>query len=110
MRCQERMPRGGACAAQLCLLGETKLWRKSDLKLREDNDELSRRLAMLERGHPAGAPEKAKLVDADDGMFDQARPRPQGSGFRLDVGTLERGHPAVAPLKAPVEGQAGGCG
>ena len=54
-------------ALQVCLVGETRLWQKSDLKLREDNDELSRRIAMLERPQMA-AP---KLVDADDGVFDQ---------------------------------------
>ena len=73
----------------MSLLGETKLWRQADLKLREDNDELSRQLTMLgkrvnivskqlamrEQGSPAGSPEEAKLMDTNDGMmFDQVRP------------------------------------
>ena len=37
----------GASALQVSLLGEIKLWRQADLKLREDNDELSRQLTML---------------------------------------------------------------
>ena len=52
---------------QMCLVGETRLWLISDIKLREDNDELSKRLAHIEH---AGAPD-GKLAEGDDKLFNQ---------------------------------------
>ena len=48
-------------------MGETRLWVLNDIKLREDNDELSRRLAHMEQMGTGNL----KLVEAEDGMFNQ---------------------------------------
>ena len=57
----------------MCLVGETRLWMVSDIRLREDNDELSKRLAQVEH---AGSP-NPKLMGGDDRgedkLFDQVR-------------------------------------
>ena len=56
---------------QLCLIGETRLWMKSTIKLREENDDLSRRMASIEQ-RLGEVKLKSKFATADSMLFNQA--------------------------------------
>ena len=93
---------------QLCLIGETRLWMKSTIQLREENDDLSRRMASIEQ-RLGEVKLKSKFATADSMLFNQAsgsstpplhpcwagRSNPGQSGV-LPV-TLSAGHPPRVP-------------
>ena len=54
---------------QVCLLGEARLGLRTGNRMREENDDLSRRIAKLEQNYAL----PSRLAMADDELFDQAR-------------------------------------
>lgn len=71
-----------ACGLQVCTILESRMWRKGDLRSRDENDELSRRIAELEdRAHSSGkvSPVEGKpqqqAIEEDD-LLDQVQLMP----------------------------------
>ena len=63
----------------MCTILESRLWRKGELRAREENDELSRRIAELENRtdyHSRRSPSEGKPLreEDDDDLLDQVCP------------------------------------